>query len=88
MNKINIISFNMSKYSDWTKSGVVNRNYHILHNLAKDERVDKIISVDFFPFTYKRALKVFTKDHILNDRRGEIVYGDLTTQMWQVSSKI
>jgi teichuronic acid biosynthesis glycosyltransferase TuaH len=78
----------MSRYSDWTESGVVNRNYHILQTLAKDERVNKIIAVDFLPFNWKRALKTIWKDQIKKDRRGEVLYGDLTTQAWQVSSKV
>lgn len=78
----------MSRNSDWIKSGVVNRNYHIVNNLAKDERVNKIISVDFLPFTYKRAFKIFLKEHIFNNKRGEFVYKSLTTQAWQASDKI
>ncbi len=78
----------MSKYSDWTDTGVVNRNYHMLHALAKDERVNKIIAVDFLPFTWKRAVKTFLIDQVKKDRRGELVYGDITTQTWQITSKI
>lgn len=86
--KVNIVCFNMSKYSDWSDTGVVNRNYHILHALAKDERVNKIIAVDFLPFTWKKAIKTFLIDQLKKDRRGELVYGDLTTQVWQITSKI
>lgn len=85
--KLNIVMFNMSKYSDWQK-GVVNRNYHILHNLTKNENINKIIAVDFFPFTWKKAIKTYIKDQILNDTRGSIKYGDLTSRCWQISSKI
>jgi len=86
--KYSILFFNMSRYMDWQTTGVVNRNYHMVHTLAESERVDKIIAVDFLPFNWKRALKVFIQDHLLKTRRGEIVYGDLTTQVWQVTSKI
>lgn len=88
MKKYNVIMFNMSKYSDWTDSGVVNRNYHILHNLARDERIEKIIAVDFLPFTWKRAIKTYLIDIIKKDGRGELVYGDLFSQSWQITSKI
>lgn len=86
-NRINIIMFNMSRYADWQK-GVVNRNYHVLHNLVKDERVNKVIAVDFLPFNWQRGIKNYINDQILKDTRGEIVYGDLTSRCWQISSKI
>lgn len=86
MKKLNVVMFNMSKYSDWQKG--VNRNYHILHNLVKDERIHKVIAVDFLPFNAKRALKTYVTDHILHDARGTVLYGDLTSRCWQVTSKI
>lgn len=85
--KLNIIMFNMSRYSDWQK-GIANRNYHVLHNLVKSEQVNKIIAVDFLPFNWKMALKTYINDQILKDTRGEVVYGDLTSRCWQISSKI
>lgn len=85
--KLNIIMFNMSRYSDWQK-GIANRNYHVLHNLVKNDQVNKIIAVDFLPFTWKRAIKNYVSDQILKDTRGEVVYGDLTSRCWQISSKI
>jgi glycosyltransferase involved in cell wall biosynthesis len=85
--KLNIIMFNMSRYSDWQK-GIANRNYHVLHNLVKSEQVNKIIAVDFLPFNWKMAVKTYINDQILKDTRGEVVYGDLTSRCWQISSKI
>ena len=77
----------MSRYSDWQK-GIVNRNYHVLHTLAQDERVGKILAVDFLPFNFKRKLKTFVADQILRDTQGEVIYGDLNSRCWQVTSKI
>jgi glycosyltransferase involved in cell wall biosynthesis len=77
----------MSKYSDWQK-GVVNRNFHVLHNLVKRDEVNKVIAVDFLPFNFKKAIKTYLSDQILKDTRGTIIYGDLTSQCWQISSKI
>lgn len=85
--KINILMFNMSKYSDWQK-GIANRNYHVLHNLIKREEVNKIIAVDFLPFTWRKAIKNYVYDQVLNDTRGTVIYGDLTSRCWQISSKI
>jgi len=90
MNKqrqVNILMFNMQKYADW-QDGLYNRNYHILHSLAKNEQVNKIIAVDFLPFTWQKALKTFIKDQIIRDTRGEIVFGNLASRCWQISSKI
>ncbi len=90
MNKsqqLNIVMFNMSKYADWQK-GIANRNYHILHNLAKRDEINKIIAVDFLPFNWTRAIKTYLKDQIIDDTKGSIVYGDLTSRCWHVSSKI
>ncbi|MFA5188355.1 MAG: glycosyltransferase [Patescibacteria group bacterium] len=77
----------MSKYSDWQK-GVVNRNFHVLHNLVKRDEINKVITVDFLPFNIKKAIKTYFSDQILKDTRGTIIYGDLTSQCWQISSKI
>lgn len=83
---VNIIMFNMSRYADWRRG--VNRNYHILHTLLADERVGKVIAVDFLPFTWRRAAKYLIADQLAGDARGDIVYGDLTSRCWQVSSKL
>ncbi|MFH1187350.1 MAG: glycosyltransferase [bacterium] len=97
---INIIMFGMSSYTDWQK-GIANRNYHILQTLAKDERVGKIVAVDFLPigFNWKRKLKYFycnlikgvtacDKDKKICIGSGETRFGDLTSRCYQIKSKI
>ena len=54
--KVNIIMFNMSSFFDWDH-GIVNRNYNILHSLEKDDRIGKIVGVDFLPIGWKKAVK-------------------------------
>lgn len=88
MKKYNLLIFNMSRYSDWQKSGVVNRNYHILHAFAKDERINSILAVDVFPINVKRGIKYFIQDHLFGSREGEVIYGTLTSKVRKVSSKI
>lgn len=56
--KIKIVIFNMSSYLDWEK-GISNRNWHILRHLLLDERVEKIIAVDYLPHSLKRTVKTF-----------------------------
>lgn len=45
----------MSEYREW-EGGVPNRNRHVLFEIAKKNMV---FAVDFMPFTYKRALKIW-----------------------------
>lgn len=87
MQQYDIIMFNMSSYSDWRK-GIQNRNYHILHNLQKHPQIRKIVAIDFLPFNFKQMAKRYIKDIILNSHKGDIVYGDLTSSCYQVTSKI
>lgn len=95
---LEIVMFNMSSYVEWEK-GVVNRNYHILQYLLKNEKVDRIIAVDFLPFTLKRAVRNFLENIIQGPAspnpakagggpRGRIVYRDLTTKCTKVSEKL
>ena len=88
MKKYTVLIFGMSKYSDWLKTGVVNRNYHIVQGLIKNEKIQSIIFVDFLPFKYRTALKTIVKEHIFGSRRGESIYGNLFTQAWKVNSKV
>ncbi len=61
--KLNILMFNMSAYSDWQK-GISNRNRQIFEQLLVNEKVNKILAVDFLPHTYKRGIRIL-KDDIL-----------------------
>jgi teichuronic acid biosynthesis glycosyltransferase TuaH len=85
--KIDIIMFNMSTFFDWDH-GVVNRNYNILHTLAKDDRVQKIIGVDFFPIGLRKAAKHYFQNILLQVKTAEMVYGDLTSACYQRTEKI
>lgn len=87
MQQFDIIMFNMSSYSEWEK-GIQNRNYHILHTLQKDPRVRKIVAVDFLPFNFKQMVKRYAQDIVLHSKKGDIIYGDLTSICYQVTSKI
>lgn len=56
-----LIMLNMSYQRDWD-TGMVNRNYHVLHTLLKNNTYDCIISVDFLPFSFKKRLKVLVEN--------------------------
>lgn len=79
--------FSMSHYTDWQK-GRVNRNYHVLQSLQKDERIDKIVSVDFLPFNWKKVAKVYWENVIWPMKDLEIIYGDFTSACHRVNNKL
>ncbi len=56
IDKIDILMLNMSAYTDW-QHGIANRNMYVLHALLMDERVRKVVAVDYLPFTRKRAFR-------------------------------
>ncbi|MBT5502708.1 glycosyltransferase [Candidatus Falkowbacteria bacterium] len=85
--KVNIIMFNMSSFFDWDH-GIVNRNYNILHSLEKDDRIGKIVGVDFLPIGWKKAVKHYFQNILWEIRTADIVYGDLTSACYRRTDKI
>lgn len=84
--KINIVMFNMSSYSEWDK-GVQNRNYHILQTLLLDERVGKIIAIDYLPHTGRRFLRNL-KENIIAHKGYRILEKTLLTKVLEVSDRL
>lgn len=78
-NKVDIVMFNMSEYRDW-QNGIVNRNCHVLHHLLKDERVRKIVAVDYLPFTRKRAARELAQD-VVAGVGGKVIARGLTHKL-------
>lgn len=85
--KIDLIMLNMSSFYDW-EQGIVNRNYHILHNLAKDPRINRIIAIDFLPIGFKKCVKHYLQNILWQSKDGEMIYGDLTSVCYQKTNKI
>lgn len=52
-----LIMLNMSHRFDW-QAGLVNRNYHVLQTILRRHAFDKVLSIDFIPFTWKKKIKV------------------------------
>jgi len=77
---------NMSTYADW-ESGIVNRNFQILQNLEKDDRIRKIIAVDFLPLTWKKAAKHYYQNILQGTRQAEMLFGDLTSACYAKTAK-
>ncbi len=85
--QIDIIMFAMSHYTDWQK-GRVNRNYHIVEQLQLDNRVRKIVMVDFLPFSWRKAAKIYKENIITGMKDADIIYGDLTSSCHQINNKL
>lgn len=69
-----LVIFNMSHWKTWQQyvgktrrswffqpTGLVNRNYHILHQLLRQPEIRKVLIVDLIPFTAKRTLRVWVE---------------------------
>lgn len=85
--KFDVIMFNMSSFYDWDH-GIRNRNYNILTELAHDEAINKIVSVDFLPIGLKNSVKHYFQNIMAEPKTAEMVYGDLTSACYQRSDKI
>lgn len=85
--KINLIIFGMSAYENWL-AGVQNRNFQILQELIKQKDVEKIIYVDYLPWTFKQALKIALS--ILRSRLKlkKIHYPSLTSRLTKPLEKL
>jgi len=76
----------MSSYSEWTKKDIPNRNRHVLFELLKRPDVEKIVSVDFMPFTKKRALRMYMEDFFHGD--GEVISKTAFDVLRKVNKKL
>ncbi len=56
-----LLMLNMSFAYDWDR-GIVNRNYHVLQQAVRSGRWSRVLSVDFFPFTWKKKVKFLLRD--------------------------
>lgn len=85
--KFDVIMFNMSNYSEWDE-GVSNRNYHVLQELLTRPEIGKILAVDYLPLTFKRALRIFKEDLVLNIAGGQVIKRGLFFKLTKVSEKL
>jgi len=79
--------FNMSTMYDWDH-GIVNRNFNILQQLQKENKINRIISVDFFPVTFAKAVKHYFQNILFEIKNADMVYGDLTSACYQKNEKV
>jgi len=85
--KLNIVMFNMSAYTEWEK-GISNRNYHVLKTLLNDERVEKILAVDYLPHTWKRAVRNYKENIIQAGSKKEIIAKSVTSKTYKIDEKL
>ncbi|MFA6536850.1 MAG: glycosyltransferase [Patescibacteria group bacterium] len=87
MPKIDLLMLNMGTFYDWDH-GIVNRNRFVLQNFEKDERVNKILAVDFLPVKLKQALRFYWQNLLLENKDFEMIYGDLLSACYQRNPKL
>jgi len=87
MKKFDVIMLNMSNYSEWDE-GVSNRNYHILRELLNREEVGKILAVDYLPLDFKRSLRTYKEDLVLNIKGSKIIKRGPTHKVSKISDKL
>ncbi len=73
-----LLMINMSFAYDWDHS-IVNRNFHILQQARNSGEFAKIISVDFFPFTWKKQVKYLLRDQPWKKNEHTIEQGNTWT---------
>jgi glycosyltransferase involved in cell wall biosynthesis len=77
----------MNAYTDWLK-GFNTRNLQILDHLQRFDEIEKILYIDFLPFTWKRAIRHYIQNILLGIKNRNTLFGDLTSRCTQVTSKI
>lgn len=87
MKQFDVIMFNMSNYSEWDE-GVSNRNYHVLRELLNRPEIGKILAVDYLPLSWKRSLRIYKEDLVLNIEGAKVVKRGLTYKVTKISDKL
>ncbi|MFW0837767.1 MAG: glycosyltransferase family protein [Candidatus Komeilibacteria bacterium] len=83
--KVDIIMFNMSSAYEW-HDGVHNRNYHILQTLRDDPRINRIISIDYAPWTWTKMIKQFWFGYLDWSNKAPVLYRSVFTKARQLST--
>jgi hypothetical protein len=80
-----VVLFNMSYYVHWGE-GTLNRNWFIAHELLRDGRVEKLVHVDFIPYSITSCLRsvAFTASLI---GKHELVTHDPLSALFKVSER-
>lgn len=76
----------MSYQSDWD-NGLLNRNYFVLQELVNSGEFDRILSVDFLPFSAKKIAKVLVEQAPFR-RNTKTVFSALTARVDRVSERL
>ncbi|HNV96700.1 MAG TPA: glycosyltransferase [bacterium] len=84
--KFDVVMFSMSSYSEW-ESGTSNRNFQIFKQLKNNPKIDKILTVDYLPYTIKRALRNY-KENILENTKGTVIKKSRFTKIYQPEEKV
>lgn len=58
-NKYTFVMFAMSSWFEWQERGITNTNRQILKALLVDPRVERVVLINYLPFSLKRILREF-----------------------------
>lgn len=103
MKQRTVILVSMSSRADWQEgilnkkfqhlqAGVVNRNFHILQTMLKRPEIERVISVDFLPFTLRKSIKQVMRTRLwrstpeTQDRGLTWRVDAITPKWWSVSA--
>lgn len=53
-----LVILNMSRQREWN-AGIRNRNFYLLQELKRSDRIGKILSVDLLPHSWKRGIRIW-----------------------------
>lgn len=89
--KYNLIMFSMCAYFEWQPAwkngGIVNRNYFMLQQMLKDERINKVLNVDFLPFNFRVTVKEYLKAKIYK-KDAETLFKTRSSKTNQITEKL
>jgi hypothetical protein len=71
---MDVLNFNMTSWFEW-ESDMIDRDYHIIFEMEKDYRINKIISVDFLGFNFRSLLREYIKAKIYKKNPETIMKG-------------
>jgi len=84
--QVDIVLFNMSSYREWQK-GVSNRNYHVFRNLLINEKVGRILIIDYLPHTFRRVIRNYWENIFLK-KDYPVRFKSLGSKVYQVDDKL
>ncbi|HCM67887.1 MAG TPA: hypothetical protein DIS62_02705 [Candidatus Kerfeldbacteria bacterium] len=85
--KISLVHFSMSTYAEWFVRGKANRNYHVFELLRANSSVDKILSIDVLPHSWKRGVRSLV-DYFRAAPYGKVIHRSFFSRLIKVTDRL